>query len=105
MSAYSTNREYDANLAAWSRARDVLAGEDAVKSAGTKYLPRMDSQSNEEFHFQVTKSHEKSRKVIFQRSAGGPTPRHPAEYACQPRREASQRTSPRATISAIFQGF
>ena len=49
MSAYSTNREYDASLAAWSRARDVLAGEDAVKSAGTKYLPRMDSQSDEEY--------------------------------------------------------
>jgi hypothetical protein len=39
MSAYSTNHEYDASLAAWSRARDVLAGEDAVKSAETKYLP------------------------------------------------------------------
>jgi hypothetical protein len=27
----------------------VLAGEDAVKSAGEKYLPRLDSQSDEEF--------------------------------------------------------
>ena len=49
MSAYSTNREYDASLAAWSRARDVLAGEDAVKATGTKYLPRMGSQSDEEY--------------------------------------------------------
>jgi hypothetical protein len=48
MSAYSTNREYDANLAAWSRARDVLAGEDALKSAGTKFLPRLDSQNGQE---------------------------------------------------------
>ena len=49
MSAYSTNREHDASRAAWSRARDVLAGEDALKAAGTKYLPRMDSQSDEEY--------------------------------------------------------
>ncbi len=36
--------EYDASLPAWQRARDVLAGEDAVKAAGTeKYLPRLDS--------------------------------------------------------------
>jgi len=31
------------------RARDVLAGEDAVKAAGEKYLPRLDSQSEQEF--------------------------------------------------------
>jgi hypothetical protein len=49
MSAHSTNREHDASLAAWVRARDVLAGEDAVKSAGTKYLPRMDSQIDQEY--------------------------------------------------------
>jgi hypothetical protein len=48
MSAYSTDREHDASLAVWSRARDVLAGEDAVKSAGTKYLPRMDSQNGQD---------------------------------------------------------
>ena len=33
----------------WSRARDVIAGEDAVKAAGEKYLPRLDSQSEEEY--------------------------------------------------------
>jgi hypothetical protein len=49
MSAYSTNREHDASRAAWSRARDVLAGEDALKSAGTKYLPWMGSQSDQEY--------------------------------------------------------
>ncbi|HEY5909303.1 MAG TPA: hypothetical protein VJA21_01730 [Verrucomicrobiae bacterium] len=36
-------------MAAWSRARDVLAGEDAVKAAGERYLPRLDSQSEEEY--------------------------------------------------------
>ncbi len=33
----------------WSRARDVLAGEDAVKAGGEKYLARLDSQTDEEF--------------------------------------------------------
>jgi hypothetical protein len=45
----STHAEYDAGAAAWSRARDVLAGEDAVKAAGERYLPRLDSQSEEEY--------------------------------------------------------
>jgi hypothetical protein len=45
----STHPDYDANASDWLRARDVLAGEDAVKSAGEKYLPRLDSQSDEEF--------------------------------------------------------
>ena len=34
MSVNTTHSEYDANLPAWLRARDVVAGEDAVKSAG-----------------------------------------------------------------------
>ena len=45
----STHLQYDASLPAWLRARDVLAGEDAVKRAGEKYLPRLDSQTNEEY--------------------------------------------------------
>jgi hypothetical protein len=45
----STHPDYDANAFDWLRARDVLAGEDAVKSAGEKYLPRLDSQTDEEF--------------------------------------------------------
>src|SRR5712691_10733333 len=49
MSVDSTHPEYDAALPTWSRARDVLAGEDAVKAAGEKYLPRLDSQSDEEY--------------------------------------------------------
>src|SRR5512135_1068441 len=49
MAVNSTHPEYDANAFAWSRARDVLAGEDAVKAAGERYLPRLDSQSDEEY--------------------------------------------------------
>ena len=49
MPANATHPEYDASLPGWQRARDVLAGEDAVKAAGEKYLPRLDSQSDEEY--------------------------------------------------------
>ena len=49
MPANSTHPDYDASAQHWSRARDVLAGEDAVKAAGEKYLPRLDSQSEEEY--------------------------------------------------------
>ena len=49
MSVQSTHPEYDATLASWQRARDVLAGEDAVKAAGDRYLPRLDSQTDDEY--------------------------------------------------------
>ena len=49
MPANSTHPDYDANLPAWLRARDVIAGEDAVKAGGIKYLPRLDCQSDNEY--------------------------------------------------------
>jgi hypothetical protein len=49
MPVQSTHSDYDANLVAWQRARDVIAGEDAVKTAGIKYLPRLDSQTDDEY--------------------------------------------------------
>src|ERR1017187_9484458 len=49
MPATSTHPDYDANLPAWLRARDVMAGEDAVKSAGEKYLPRLEWQTDDEY--------------------------------------------------------
>jgi hypothetical protein len=49
MAIGATHPDYDAATPQWSRARDVLAGEDAVKAAGDKYLPRLDSQSDEEY--------------------------------------------------------
>ncbi|MGZ4986810.1 MAG: DUF4055 domain-containing protein [Limisphaerales bacterium] len=45
----STHAQYDASQAEWIRARDVLAGEDAIKAAGERYLPKLDSQSDDEF--------------------------------------------------------
>lgn len=49
MPVNSTHPDYDASATAWARARDVIAGEDAVKAAGQRYLPRLDSQSDEEY--------------------------------------------------------
>ena len=49
MPANSTHPDYDANLPAWLRARDVFAGEDAVKAAAEKYLPRLDCQDDKEY--------------------------------------------------------
>src|SRR3974390_564088 len=49
MDANCTHPDYVANAAKWARTRDVLAGEDAVKAAGEKYLPRLDSQNDEEY--------------------------------------------------------
>jgi hypothetical protein len=47
--ANSTHLDYDASLPGWLRARDVIAGDDAVKLAGKLYLPRLDSQSDDEY--------------------------------------------------------
>jgi hypothetical protein len=44
-----THPTYDETLPAWMRARDVFAGEDAVKAAGPRYLPRLDSQTDQEY--------------------------------------------------------
>jgi hypothetical protein len=49
MPVNSTHADYDAALPEWIRGRDLLAGEDAVKAAGAKYLPRLDGQSNEDY--------------------------------------------------------
>ena len=49
MPVNSVHIDYLSALPQWLRARDVLAGEDAVKSAGERYLPRLDSQTDEEF--------------------------------------------------------
>jgi hypothetical protein len=49
MPVNSLHPDYLAMLPAWSRARDVIAGEDAVKAAGDKYLPRLEAQSDQEF--------------------------------------------------------
>ena len=56
MPVNSTHDEYAGALMAWVRARDVLAGEDAIKAAGQRYLPRLDSQTDEEFAVYVQRA-------------------------------------------------
>jgi hypothetical protein len=45
----STHPDYDASVVAWQRARDVFAGEDAIKAAGEKYLARLDRQDDTDY--------------------------------------------------------
>jgi hypothetical protein len=47
MPGKTTRPDYDAIPPDWTRARDLRVGEDAVKAAGEKYLPRMDSQTDD----------------------------------------------------------
>src|SRR3954469_8759074 len=49
MPVNSLHPDYEQMLPAWTRARDVLAGEDAIKAAGEKYLPRLTEQSDSEY--------------------------------------------------------
>src|SRR5258706_11802851 len=49
MPVNSTHPDYAAALPSWVRARDVIAGEDAIKARGESYLPRLDAQSEDEY--------------------------------------------------------
>ena len=53
MPVNSTHPSYDENAEAWQRIRDVLAGDTAIKRAGEKYVPRLDSQTDDEFRAYV----------------------------------------------------
>jgi hypothetical protein len=53
MPVNSTHPDYDENLEAWQRIRDVMAGDTAIKRAGAKYVARLDSQSDDEFRAYV----------------------------------------------------
>jgi hypothetical protein len=45
----SLHAEYEKFWPKWTRARDILAGEDQIKAAGVKYLPRLESQTDVEY--------------------------------------------------------
>jgi hypothetical protein len=45
-----THPDYLSSFSNWQRIREVLAGEDAIKAAGERYLPRIQSQTAEEYH-------------------------------------------------------
>src|SRR5687767_13991820 len=59
----SLHPEYEEMLPVWTRARDVLAGEDAVKNAVEKYLPRLEATSDTEY------SAYKARAAFFNATA------------------------------------
>jgi hypothetical protein len=50
MNANVTHPDYDSTLPAWLRSRDVIAGEDAMKAGREKYLPRLESQTDDEYN-------------------------------------------------------
>ena len=56
MGINATHSDYDASAGAWNRARDVVAGEDAVKRAGVRYLPRLDAQTDDEYAAYVARA-------------------------------------------------
>ena|SRR5215216_5142073 len=49
MPVNSLHAEYEAFWPVWMRAPDVIAGEDAVKAAGIRYLPRLELQTDEQY--------------------------------------------------------
>jgi hypothetical protein len=63
MPVNSTHVDYDAALPAWSRARDVFAGEDAIKGAGERYLPRLAEQSQVDYDAYRRRGNQSSRGI------------------------------------------
>jgi len=50
----STHPDYASNCDSWQRIRDVVLGDAAIKARGEKYVARLDSQTDAEFHAYVT---------------------------------------------------
>lgn len=48
--------EYGANKDKWGRCRDCLNGQDAVHAAGTKYLPKLKEQPDEDYNAYVARA-------------------------------------------------
>jgi hypothetical protein len=49
MNPSTPHPDFIANQPSWLRARAVIAGEDAIKAAGEQFLPRLDSQSDDDY--------------------------------------------------------
>lgn len=45
----STHPVYDSRLKQWQKCRDAYEGEDAIKAAGVKYLPRLKGQTDDDY--------------------------------------------------------
>jgi len=63
MPVNSTHPDFDTAFPAWSRARVVIAGEDAIKRAGIRYLRRLEEQTDDEYEAY------KSRAAFFNATA------------------------------------
>ncbi len=63
MPVNSIHADYDAALPEWMRARDVLAGEDAAKAAGERYMPRLESQNAAAYSIRYT--HQTASNYFF----------------------------------------
>lgn len=51
-----THPEYDRTSSKWQRCRDTVAGNDAVKAAGTRYLPRLADQTDTDYQAYKTRA-------------------------------------------------
>lgn len=56
MPVTSTHRQYDGFRKKWKRCRDAAEGSDAVKDAGTEYLPKLTSQERDEYEAYKTRA-------------------------------------------------
>lgn len=52
----TTHEKYDKFLPKWKRIRDVLAGQDAVHSAGPTYLPKLNKQTDQQYKSYVKRA-------------------------------------------------
>lgn len=53
---FTPHPAYTSTAPTWSTARDVLSGERAVKAAGERYLPRLDSQTDDDYRTYVSRA-------------------------------------------------
>ena len=91
MTVDALHSEYESFLAKWLRARDVIAGEDSIKAAGERFLPRLESQTDDEYAAYVARAAffngtartlEGFAGMIFRRE---PVIRTPSEGGAKPR--------------------
>lgn len=56
MGVSSTHRDYDAFAPKWKRARDCVAGQDAIHKAGISYLPRLKDEGDPDYKARLKRS-------------------------------------------------
>lgn len=56
MSVATTHRDYDKFFPKWKRARDCVAGQDAVRKAGEEYLAKLKDETPEDYRARLSRS-------------------------------------------------